>query len=168
MPYGYRRRYGNYRRSYGYRAPVVAVGAKRQVWKICRNIQSNPTSTQQNLDLYSAADSNINRTLSGLKLQGGINFTGTGTTTCAIVRVPETQTPAPLGTASGADIYPVDEHVLWSGMYAGDSDTFYKFEVDSKAMRKMRPGDRIVFLAVSSSATAVSQIAFSYTMFLKD
>lgn len=167
MPYPYKYGRRNYsRRSY---APYArSYGPKRQVWKICRNIVAQPTTTQSAQDLYSATDSNINRTLTGLKLEGGANFIGSQSAICAIVRVPETTTALPLSLASGTDVYPVDEHVLWSAYYTGDQDTFYKIEIDSKAMRKMRPGDKIQFLSVSNGATSMVNIAFTYTMFLKD
>lgn len=159
-----------YRRSYAprrYYAPRRPYVQKRPPFKICRNIQVNPTATQQNVDLYTAGDSIVNRTLTSTKIQGSINFTAAATVIMAVVRVPETTSYLALGTGSGSDVYPVDEHVLWSKIVAGDNDIGYNIDVDSKAMRKMRPGDKIAFLAYSSVAGA-AQIAFSYTMFLKN
>lgn len=153
-----------------YVKPVYAhVGAKRSVEKICRVISgSTSTLDQTSAELYTASDSNINRTLVGLKLEGAIRFASTGTFGYAIVRVPQGQTAGQMSVASGTDLYPTEEHVLLSGIVPGDVDDYFPIHLESKAMRKMKVGDKIVILFRASVTGGPAQMAFSYTMFLKD
>ncbi len=140
-----RRRYG---KSYYRQGPA------RHTSKVLKAVALAPGTTQDTLDLI---NSSVAGTVSGFRW----DFTIRGTTSAiarvgfVIVHLRDGSTLSTMSLTDGADLYAPEEDVLCFGYAVGsDSDAtgvqFARLQGVSSAKRKIKQGDKIVIVAIST------------------
>ena len=97
-----------------------------------------------------------------------IRVSGGGVVNCALVVIPEGLSVPTISTTDGNPIFTPEEYVVWSGSYfiGGSSVEPLVIKEKLKAMRKMKNGDELAFIARGSVAT-VATVTANITAFFK-
>lgn len=148
--------------------------AKRPIDKKLTNVLlTNIVAAKQELDLYPAAT--FPGTITGLRWSlavmkdGGTAFTA-GNMAWSIVVVPAGTTTSTMTLASAGSLYDPEQNVLAFGRASfwdsSDNTQVTMFEGSTKAMRKLKAGDKMVF-NVFGTATERCQCSGTVQFFYK-
>jgi len=145
--------------------------AKRPIDKKLVNVQLNTLdSTQQEVDIYPSA--NFPGTITGLRwtlmVQRTAGAAAFGQYAWAIIVVPAGTNASQLSLTSGSSMYDPEQMVLAFGRgLSGDAlEEPVMFEGSTKSMRKLKAGDKLVFIA-KGVATNVHFVAGAIQFFYK-
>lgn len=147
--------------------------AKRPIDKKLINVlEANLGVVQYSQDLYPPA--NFPGTITGLRWEiVGMRAVGTAQTSVyrwAIVVATAGNNPNTLTSTGGASMYDPEQNVLAYGVGCSANlaqDTAQHWSGSTKSMRKLKAGDRLVFLAIGDSSTSTNRIAGSVQFFYK-
>ena len=130
-------------------------GPKRPIEKFNTNgILTQVGPTKQTVDLFTA---NMAQTLVGLKINGNIYVDPNeyGAVVIAVVR--EGNSANEISFTNGQSQYEPEQDVLWSFLLGGITDqNSVNIDDDSKAMRKLNNGDKIVLIVDGSTSDSTN------------
>ena len=136
------------------------TGGKRPVDKLLINVLQDVSTTQLSTVLTTAT---FSCTVVGLRWQFGTRNQSTSDVSSfwAIILVKDGETINTMATSDGSTLFNPEQNVLvWgNASYLSQTTTTgpagFNFQGDTKTMRKLMGGDRLVFIAISTAASVL-------------